>query len=113
MPLRLQPPQFIQKIAGVLRQSRQHRPTDDGGGREGRSWGRAGGCGLARARLLGPRGPLLSAKFLSPVGFIAPAQSASRPLPLANPFRHFPNGSNPKRLKSTRHNRARQSSPRR
>jgi len=50
----------------------------------------AGECGLARARSLGPRGPLLSAKFLSPVGFIAPAQSASRPLPLANPFRHFP-----------------------
>jgi hypothetical protein len=40
------------------------------------------------------------AKFLSPVGFIAPAQSASRPLPLANPFRHFPNASNPKRFKS-------------
>jgi len=34
------------------------------------------------------------------VGFVAPAQSASRPLPLANPFRHFPNGSNPEWLKS-------------
>jgi hypothetical protein len=43
---------------------------------------------------------LASPKFFSPLGFIAPAQSASRPLPLANPFRHFPNGSNPKRLKS-------------
>jgi len=39
------------------------------------------------------------AKLLSPVGFFAPAQSASRPLLLANPFRHFPNASNPKRLK--------------
>jgi hypothetical protein len=29
-----------------------------------------------------------------------PALSALRPLPLANPFRHFPNGSNLKRLKS-------------
>jgi len=32
------------------------------------------------------------------VGSIAPAQSASRPLPLANPFRHFPSGSNHKQL---------------
>ena len=31
---------------------------------------------------------------------LAPAQSALRPSPLANPFRHFPSGSNPKRLKS-------------
>jgi hypothetical protein len=43
--------------------------------------------------------PAMRDKFLSPVGFIAPAQSALRLLPLANPFRHFPNGSNPKRLK--------------
>jgi hypothetical protein len=40
------------------------------------------------------------AGLLSPLGFIAPAQSASRPLPLANPFRHFPHASNPKWLKS-------------
>jgi len=40
-----------------------------------------------------------SAKFLSLVGFIAPAQSALRPLPPANPFRHFPNASNPKQFK--------------
>jgi hypothetical protein len=58
----------------------------------------AGGFGLARARSLGPRGLLLSAKFLSPEGFIAPAQSASQPLPLANPFAispmaQIPNGS--------------------
>jgi hypothetical protein len=38
-------------------------------------------------------------KLLANVDSLAPARSASRPLPLANPFRHFPNGSNPKRLK--------------
>ena len=37
---------------------------------------------------------------LSPAGSFAPAQSASRPSLAANPFRHFPSGSNPKRLKS-------------
>jgi hypothetical protein len=31
---------------------------------------------------------------------LAPARSACRPLPSANPFRHFPSGSNPKRLQS-------------
>ena len=31
---------------------------------------------------------------------LAPARSASRPWPQANPIRHFPNASNPKRLKS-------------
>jgi len=45
--------------------------------------------------------PAMRDKFLSPVGFIAPAQSASRPLPLANPFRHFPNGSSPSRTASS------------
>ena len=40
---------------------------------------------------------------LSPVGSFAPAQSASRPSSRragTNPFRHFPSGSNSKRLKS-------------
>src|ERR1039458_8656505 len=32
--------------------------------------------------------------FRSEVGSVAPAQSASRPLPKPNPFRHFPSGSN-------------------
>ncbi|HLX71586.1 MAG TPA: hypothetical protein VKV04_18390, partial [Verrucomicrobiae bacterium] len=37
---------------------------------------------------------------LSPVGSFTPVQSALRPSLGANPFRHFPSGSNPKRLKS-------------
>jgi hypothetical protein len=45
--------------------------------------------------------PLITPKFalsFAGIGSIAPAQSASRPLPLANPFRHFPSGSNHKQL---------------
>jgi hypothetical protein len=57
--------------------------------------------GLGCARSLS-RSAFRPAKSFSPVGFLAPARSASRPLPLANPFRRFPNGSNPKRLESKR-----------
>ena len=76
--------------------------------------------GLTRSRSLGSCGPLAShngapalAKCfplsrlslsrhpnLSPVGSFTPVQSAETAFAIANPFRHFPSGSNPKWLKS-------------
>ena len=40
-----------------------------------------------------PRRSVAKAGLLADLDSLAPAQSASRLLPLANPFRHFPNGS--------------------
>src|SRR5579871_872760 len=77
--------------------------------------------GLIRSRSFGPRGPVASpngapalAKCfpslrlslsrqanLSPAGSFTPVQSASTAFAVANPFRHLPSGSNPKRLKSS------------
>jgi hypothetical protein len=56
--------------------------------------------GLPRSRSLGPRGPVASPPFLSPVGSFTPVQSALRPSLFANPFRNFRSCSIPKRLKS-------------
>ena len=56
--------------------------------------------GLTRSRSFGPRGPVASRPFLSPVGSFTPVQSAETAFASANPFRNFPSCSNPKRLKS-------------